>query len=69
MIGSCFHQMSDSDSDESVGARAARERYQPGTQEDYNNALKQMEDYVIETFPRDHESYQRSMENHKLKIL
>ena len=60
--------MSDSDSDESVGARAARERYQPGTQEDYNNALKQMEDYVIETFPRDHESYQRSMENHKLKM-
>ena len=60
--------MSDSDSDESVGARAARERYQPGTQEDYNNALKQMEDYVIETFPRDHESYERSMENHKLKM-
>jgi hypothetical protein len=60
--------MSDSDSDESVGARAARERYQPGTQEDYNTALQQMEDYVIETFARDHECYKRSMENHKLKM-
>ena len=60
--------MSDSDSDESVGARAARERYQPGTQEDYNNALQHIEDYVKETYTREHEVYQRCMENDKLKM-
>jgi hypothetical protein len=60
--------MSDSDSDESVGARAARERYQPGTQEDYNNSLKQMEDYVKETFSTDHPSYSRCLENGKLRM-
>ena len=58
--------MSDSDSDESVGARAARERLQPGTQDDYNNALQHIEDYVKETYTRDHEVYQRCMENDKL---
>ena len=60
--------MSDSDTDESVGARAARERLQPGTQEDYNNALQHIEDYVKETYTRDHEVYQRCMENDKLKM-
>jgi hypothetical protein len=60
--------MSDSDTDESVGARAARERLQPGTQEDYNNALQQIEDYVKETYSRNHEDYQRCMENDKLKL-
>jgi hypothetical protein len=60
--------MSDSDSDESVGARAARERLQPGTQEDYNNALQHIEDYVKETYTRDHEVYQRCIENDKLKM-
>ena len=60
--------MSDSDSDESVGARAARERYQPGTQEDYNTALNQIEEYVQESFSRDDVVYQRCMENDKLKM-
>jgi hypothetical protein len=60
--------MSDSDSDESVGARAARDRLQPGTQEDYNNALQHIEDYVKETYTREHEVYQRCMENDKLKM-
>jgi hypothetical protein len=60
--------MSDSDTDESVGARAARGKLQPGTQEDYNNALQHIEDYVKETYTRDHEVYQRCMENDKLKM-
>ena len=48
--------MSDSDSDESVGARAARDRFQPGTQEDYQGALNAMEDYVKEHYQRGRES-------------
>ena len=60
--------MSDSDSDESVGARAARDKFQPGTQEDYNSALQQMEDYVKEKFPRDGDVYKRCMQGHKLKM-
>jgi hypothetical protein len=61
--------MSDSDSDESVGARAARDRYQPGTQEDYQGALNAMEDYVKEHYQRDSEIYLRCMTHHdKLKM-
>jgi hypothetical protein len=61
--------MSDSDSDESVGARAARDRFQPGTQEDYNGALNQMEDYVKERYQPDSAIYARCMtHHHKLKM-
>ena len=61
--------MSDSDSDESVGARAARDRFQPGTQEDYQGALNAMEDYVKEHYQRRSEIYLRCMSQHdKLKM-
>ena len=53
--------MSDSDSDESVGARAARDRFQPGTQEDYQGVLNAMEDYVNERYQRGSEIYLRCM--------
>jgi hypothetical protein len=53
--------MSDSDSDESVGLRAARDRFQTGTQEDYQGALNQMEDYVKENYDRGSDIYERCM--------
>ena len=53
--------MSDSDSDESVGLRAARDRFQTGTQEDYQGALNQMEDYVKEHYDRGSDIYERCM--------
>ena len=61
--------MSDSDSDESVGARAVRDRFQPGTQEDYQGALNAMEDYVKGHYQRDCEIYLRCMtQRDKLKM-
>jgi len=61
--------MSDSDSDESVGARAARDRFQPGTQEDYQGALNAMEDYVKQRYQPGSEIYLRCMTQYdKLKM-
>jgi hypothetical protein len=61
--------MSDSDSDESVGARAARDRFQPGTQEDYQGALNAMQDYVKTNYQRGSQIYERCMTQHdKLKM-
>ena len=61
--------MSDSDSDESVGARAARDRFQPGTQEDYQGALNAMGDYVKQRYQPGSEIYLRCMTQYdKLKM-
>ena len=59
---------SDSDSDDSVGARAARERYQPGTQSDYNDVFRHMQEYVIENYQKGSPMYNCCMEKGVLKM-